>query len=78
MRAPMRGAVLGVPDARLGQRVVAAVQLEPGAEASHAELLERVATQLARYKVPEQWVFVDALPRHAMSKVIKRALEPLF
>lgn len=34
--------------------------------------------RLARYKVPERVVFVEALPRNAMAKVVKRELEPLF
>jgi long-chain acyl-CoA synthetase len=71
-------AVLGVPDRRLGQRVAAAVQLEPGARVSAAGLREHAARRLARYKVPERIAFVDALPRNAMSKVSKRELEPLF
>ncbi len=65
-------------DERLGQRVVAAVQLEPGAELDERALLERCGEQLARYKVPDRIVFLDALPRNAMSKVVKRDLEPLF
>jgi long-chain acyl-CoA synthetase len=71
-------AVLGRPDPRLGQRVVAAVQLAPGATASVEELLADCREQLARYKVPDQLVFVAKLPRNAMSKVVKRELEPLF
>ena len=71
-------AVLGAADERLGQRVVAAVQPVPGAQISAEELRSRVGKQLARYKVPEQIEFVEALPRNAMSKVIKRELAPLF
>jgi acyl-CoA synthetase (AMP-forming)/AMP-acid ligase II len=71
-------AVLGVPDERLGERVVAAVQLEPDERATEEELRGRVAGQLARYKVPERIVFVDAMPRNAMSKVVKRELADLF
>jgi len=71
-------AVLGVPDDRLGQRVVAAVVLEPGVEATPADLQARCREQLARYKVPERIAIVDAMPRNAMSKVVKRRLEALF
>jgi long-chain acyl-CoA synthetase len=71
-------AVFGIADARLGQRVVAAVVLEPGARASAEELQEHCRANLARYKVPERVAFVDAMPRNAMSKVVKRQLEPLF
>jgi len=71
-------AVFGIPDARLGERVVATVVLAAGAAASVEELQAACRAQLARYKVPERIAFVDALPRNAMSKVIKRALRPLF
>lgn len=71
-------AVLGLPDERLGERVVAAVRPEPGAELSADGLRARCAEQLARYKVPDRIVFVDAMPRNAMSKVVKRELAPLF
>ncbi len=71
-------AVLGRPDERLGQRVAAAVQLEPGAAASDEELRGFLAERLARYKVPDRIARVDALPRNAMAKVVKRELEALF
>jgi len=71
-------AVLGVADERLGERVVAAVELEPGEEVAASELLERCRQELAKYKVPSQLVFVDSLPRNAMSKVVKRELLPYF
>ena len=70
--------VLGLPDERLGQRVAAAVQLEPGAAASPEELRRYVAERVARYKVPDRIALVDVLPRNAMAKVLKRELEELF
>jgi acyl-CoA synthetase (AMP-forming)/AMP-acid ligase II len=71
-------AVLGLPDARLGERVVAVVALEPGASASEESLRERCRSRLARYKVPDRVVQAASLPRNAMSKVVKRELLPLF
>jgi acyl-CoA synthetase (AMP-forming)/AMP-acid ligase II len=71
-------AVLGLPDERLGERVVAVVECEPGVEADVEALIDRCREELARYKVPEQVLVVDALPRNAMSKVVKRELLPLF
>ncbi len=71
-------AVFGRPDTRLGQRVVAAVQLTAGASAGAEQLAAFARERLARYKVPEEIVFVAALPRNAMGKVVKRELEPLF
>lgn len=71
-------AVLGRPDTRLGQRVVAAVQLRSDAATTDEALQAFARDRLARYKVPEQIEFVSALPRNAMGKVVKRELESLF
>jgi long-chain acyl-CoA synthetase len=70
-------AVFGVPDARLGERVAVVVQLEPGADVALDDLRDHCAAQLARYKVPEHWAQVDALPRNAMGKVVRTALPAL-
>jgi len=71
-------AVLSVPDDRLGERVVAAVQLASDAKASEDELREHCRNQLARYKVPDRIVFVASFPRNSMNKILKRELRPLF
>ncbi|MGH0038536.1 MAG: class I adenylate-forming enzyme family protein [Myxococcota bacterium] len=71
-------AVLGLPDERLGQRVVAAVELQPGRGSSEADLIGHVRAELARYKVPEAVRFVAAMPRNAMNKIVKPRLRPLF
>ena len=65
-------AVVGVPDERWGERVVAAVVAcgPCDAEGLRAWCKER----LASYKVPRQVVLVDALPRNAMGKVMKPEL----
>ena len=71
----VRGAaVFGVPDDRLGEVVVAAVELVAGAGVESAVLLEHAAKQLARYKLPARVHFVEALPRNALGKVVKRDL----
>ncbi len=71
-------AVLGIPDERLGETVVAAVQLAPGAAATEDELRAHCATELAGYKVPDRIVVVDELPRTPMGKVLRRELRSLF
>jgi len=71
-------AVIGIPDARLGARVVAAVQLADGASASPEALQAHCRGQLARYKVPERIVFVRSFRRNAMNKIVKRELHALF
>jgi long-chain acyl-CoA synthetase len=76
--AVAEAAVLGVPDRRLGERVVAAVRLSDGASASGDALREHCRAVLARYKIPDAIAIVESLPRNAMAKVIKRELQPLF
>jgi acyl-CoA synthetase (AMP-forming)/AMP-acid ligase II len=71
-------AVLGIADERLGERVVAAVQLEPGVQLEEEELRSHARRQLARYKVPDAIRFVDEMPRNAMNKIIKARLRDRF
>ncbi len=68
-------AVMGIPDERLGERVVAAIQLADGAgEVTEDELREQCAKSLARYKIPERFHFVASVPRNSMGKIVKREL----
>ncbi len=66
-------AVIGVPDERLGERVVALIEGSADEDALRAHCL----ANLAKYKVPERFVFVDAFPRNAMNKIIRRELAEL-
>ena len=68
-------AVVGAPHQVLGEDVVAFVVLHRGAEATSDELRAFGLEQLADYKVPRQFVFVDALPRNPTGKVIKPELK---
>jgi long-chain acyl-CoA synthetase len=70
-------AVFGVQDDRLGERVAALVQPAAGRELSIAELVAGCGAALAKYKVPDHWAVVPALPRNAMGKVIRPALPAL-
>jgi long-chain acyl-CoA synthetase len=70
--------VVGVPHPRLGEEVVAVVELYPDSAATAEELQAHVAGRLAYFKVPSQIVFTDQdLPRTATGKVIKRAVRQL-
>jgi len=60
--------VTGTPNERWGEQVTALVQLRPGASAADDELRETAATQIARYKLPKAFVFVDALVRAPSGK----------
>lgn len=71
-------AVVGVPDERLGERAAIAVQLRAGATVGEAELRAHCFANLAKYKVPERWLFVDDFPRNSMGKIQRRDLPALF
>jgi long-chain acyl-CoA synthetase len=68
-------AVLGVPDERLGERVVAVVEAS-GAIDEEAVRAHCLAA-LARYKVPERFAVVDSMPRNAMGKIVRADLPAL-
>lgn len=63
-------AVVGMPDADLGQRIVAYIV----GSANGDELIDYVAQQLSVHKRPREVRVVDTLPRNAMGKVLKKEL----
>jgi acyl-CoA synthetase (AMP-forming)/AMP-acid ligase II len=67
-------AAIGVDDEEFGQRLKAFVVVEQGADVSEEDLKAHVKSNLARYKVPREIVFVEELPRNATGKVLKREL----
>ena len=71
-------AVVGIEDAEWGERVSAAVELEPGLDLSLEDLQAWAKTKLAPYKVPRAVEMVPALPRNAMGKVLKPAVAAMF
>ncbi len=68
-------AVVGAPHPVLGEDVVAFVVLHPGAQADADELRAFGLEQLADYKVPRQFFFIEALPRNPTGKVVKPELK---
>ena len=70
--------MFGVPDERLGQRVVAAVVLERDATITLAQVRSHVTETLPPTAAPRQLHVVDALPRRGIGKVDRRALMALF
>jgi len=74
-------AVVGVPHPDFGEQPLAAVVLRPGAQASPATaraLAAKAAEVLARMKLPQRVVFVDALPRLETGKLLRRKLKERF
>ena len=67
-------AVFGVDDEEYGQRLKAVVVLKDGASADASDLKAYVKSNLAGYKVPREFEFIDELPRTSTGKVLKREL----
>ncbi|SCC45079.1 long-chain acyl-CoA synthetase [Arthrobacter sp. NIO-1057] len=68
-------AVFGKPLARGGEMVVAAVQLEPGAELNEDALRAHCRELLAAYKVPKRVVQVEELPRSLLGKILRKQVK---
>jgi fatty-acyl-CoA synthase len=67
-------AVVGVPDERWGERIVATVELAPGKLIDLEMLILHCRQHLASFKLPKELVILDALPRNPSGKVLKRVL----
>jgi fatty-acyl-CoA synthase len=63
--------VVGIPNARLGEIVMAWVRLRPGAEATEEEIKSFCQGQIAYYKIPEHVRFVDDFPATLSGKIQK-------
>jgi len=73
----VEAAAIGVDDEEFGQRLRAyVVPTTPGA-VDEEQLKEHVRHSLARFKVPREIVFLDALPRNETGKVVKRDLHDI-
>ena len=68
----------GVPDAKYGEEIVAAVTLKPGQRASEQELERYSRAQLSAFEVPKHFYFVEDLPRTAKGTGDRRKLAAMF
>jgi fatty-acyl-CoA synthase len=67
--------VVGVPDARFGERICAVVETEGGVEPGLAELSDHVRAHLAAYKAPRELVVVESIGRAPNGKVDYKAIK---
>ncbi|CAE6746309.1 class I adenylate-forming enzyme family protein [Paraburkholderia aspalathi] len=75
-RGVSEAAIIGVPDAVLGQRVIGFVKLTEAATQVE-DVLHDLSTRVARYKMPERLIVVDQLPRNSLGKVDRARLRAI-
>jgi fatty-acyl-CoA synthase len=67
-------AVVAVPDEKWQERPLCCVVLAPDASVSAEELRAFLEERVAKWWVPERWVFLDAIPKTSVGKFDKKVL----
>ncbi len=67
-------AVIGLPDDEAGEIPAGYIVLRPGAAASPAEIMRFVAGEVAHYKQIRRLGVIDAIPKSAAGKILRRVL----
>jgi len=70
--------VVGVPDEKWGEKIVAVVVAKPGCEVAAAEIQTACKQDLHDWKCPKEIIFAIELPRNTMGKVLKEKVKDLF
>lgn len=70
--------VIGIPDKKYGEQVLAAIQLKAGQTATSAEFVEFCKGKIARHKIPKYWEFVESYPMTASGKIQKFKMKEAF
>jgi len=74
----LESCVVGVPDEKWGEKVVAAIVLKPGATLAVKEIEAYCKTHLLDWKCPKEVFFLEELPRNRMGKVMKEEVSKYF
>ena len=74
----VESAVVGIPNAEWGEKLVAAVVVKPGADIKASEIQTYCKTQLHNWKCPKEIALVEYLPRNTMGKVLKEQVKKFF
>jgi fatty-acyl-CoA synthase len=67
-------AVIAKPDERWSERPLACVVLQPGSEATAEELCEHLSSRVAKWWIPDEFAFIDEVPKTSVGKFDKKVL----
>jgi len=70
--------VVGIPDEKWGEKIVAAVVKKPGLDVSAADIRAYCKKHLHDWKCPKKISFVEKLPRNTMGKILKEEVKEFF
>jgi long-chain acyl-CoA synthetase len=73
----LEACAIGIPDAYRGETVKAFVVAKPGEILTEEEITQWCKEKLAVYKVPKMIEFVDALPKSAIGKILRREVKEM-
>ena len=71
-------AVVGIPDEKWGEKVVAAVTAKPKADLTEADIKDFCRANLHAWKCPKHILFIREIPRNTMGKVLKEEVKKIF
>ncbi len=74
----VESSVVGIPDEKWGEKVVAAVVTKPGSGIKPQEIQEFCKGHLHNWKCPKEIVFLEALPKNRMGKVLRDEVRKFF
>ncbi|HEY1984010.1 MAG TPA: long-chain fatty acid--CoA ligase [Terracidiphilus sp.] len=70
-------AVIGIPDEKWDERPLACVVPKPGSEITISALRDHLSSRVAKWWIPDQWVFIAEVPKTSVGKFDKKALRAM-
>ena len=74
----LEAAVIGIPDEKWTERPLACVVLKEGHEAAPEDLARSLEGKVAAWQIPENWAFIEAVPKTSVGKFDKKVLRAAF
>ncbi len=71
-------AVIGLPDNKLGEKLMAVLVARPGTDPPATEIIAHCREAIGGYKIPRLIKFVEAMPKNAMGKILKSELRKTY